>query len=58
MDGRCYGIYITTPPTDQAVDNYKNRKLSFTCTEIFNIDDEEALYDVGISDVTQEWWNR
>ena len=57
-DGRCYGIYVTTAPTDQAVDHYKNRKISFSCTEIFDVDDEEALYNVGISNVPSQWWNR
>ena len=57
-DGRCYGIYVSTAPTDQAVDHYKNRKISFSCTEIFDVDDEEALYNVGISNVPSQWWNR
>ena len=57
-DGRCFGIYVTNPPVDQAVDHYKNRKISFSCTEIFDVDDEEALYNVGISSVPQQYWNR
>ena len=58
ISGDIWGVYITQPPADTATDDYRNRKLTFTCTEIFDPDDEEALYNVGISNVPSQWWNR
>lgn len=60
IDGNCWGVYVTTPPSDMATDHYKNRKLTFTCTEIFDIEDEESLWENGLIDesVSEEWWNR
>lgn len=60
IDGNCWGVYVTTPPSDTATDDYKNRKLSFTCTEIFNIEDEESLWENGLinESASEEWWNR
>ena len=57
-DGRCFLGYVTTPPTDTADSDYRNRKISFSITEIGNIENEQDLYDNGFSDVTQEWWNK
>ena len=57
-DGRCFLGYVTTPPTDTADSNYRNRKISFSITEVGNIEDEQDLYDNGFTDVTQEWWNK
>ena len=58
MSGDIWGIYVTTPPTDTATDDYRNRKISFACTEIFDVEDEGALYDCGIIDVPHQWHNR
>ncbi len=59
IDGACWLVYVTQPPQDTAVDSYRNRKLTFTCTEIADIEDEEALYLLGFTPtVTEEWWNR
>lgn len=57
-NGQSWGVYITAPPSDTAQDNYKNRKLSFTATETFNIEDEEALWEYGFLDesVTENYW--
>ena len=57
-DGRCFLGYVTTPPTDTADSDYRNRKISFSITEVGNIENEQDLYDNGFSDVTQEWWNK
>lgn len=57
-DGRCFLGYVTTPPTDAADSDYRNRKISFSITEIGNIDDEEDLYSCGFTDVESQWWNR
>lgn len=58
QDGRCFLCYVTTPPTDTADSDYRNRKISFSVTEIGSIDDEEDLFLCGISDVPQQYWNR
>ena len=57
-DGRCFLGYVTTPPTDTADSDYRNRKISFSITEIGNIENEQDLYDCGFSDVTEEYWNK
>ena len=57
MDGNIWLVYITTPPSDTAVDNYKNRKLTFTCTEIGDPNDEEDLYEAGLITAGSQWWN-
>lgn len=58
--GQIWGVYVTTPPSDTAQDNYKNRLLSFTMTETFDVEDEEALWEYGLIDenATEEWWNK
>ena len=58
ISGDVWGVYVTTPPTDTATDDYRNRKISFGCTEIGDIDDEEFLYNIGVIDVPSQWWNR
>lgn len=58
MDGNIWMCYVNNPPQDTAQDNYKNRKLSFGVVEIGDPNNEEDLYDIGLSDVSQEWWNR
>lgn len=59
QDGRCFLGYVTTPPTDSAETDYRNRKITFSITEIGNIEDGEDLFDAGfIPTVTEEWWNR
>ena len=57
-DGRCFLGYVTTPPTDTADSDYRNRKISFSITEIGNIENEQDLYDNGFTDVTEEYWNK
>lgn len=58
MDGNIWLVYVTTPPSDAATDDYKNRKISFTCTEIGSLESEKDLYDAGFITATEEWWNR
>lgn len=58
MDGRCALTYVTTPPVDSADGDYRNRKITFTLTEVGHIDDEECLYNCGIIDVPSPYWNR
>jgi hypothetical protein len=56
QSGETWLVYITTPPTDQATDHYRNRKLSFTATEIGSTESEEDLYNAGLTNVSEEWW--
>lgn len=59
IDGNIWLVYVTTPPSDTAVDHYKNRKITFSCTEVGDPNSEEDLYNAGlIPTVTPEWWNR
>lgn len=56
-DGRKWLIQVTPNPTDTAEENYNNRYISFTWVEIGDMDSEEDLYYLGLSDVSPEWWN-
>lgn len=56
VDGQSWLVYVTTPPTDSAGNDYKDRTLAFTCTEIGSLDSEQDLYDNGLSDIPEEWW--
>ena len=58
IDGNIWLVYITTPPSDTAVDDYRNRKITFTCTEVGDPESEKNLYDAGLITATEEWWNR
>lgn len=58
VDGNIWLVYVTTPPSDTAVDDYRNRKITFTCTEVGNPEMEKDLYEAGLITATEEWWNR
>ena len=58
LDGRIWLVYITTPPTNSAEDNYLMRKVNFGCTEVGDIYSEEDLYYAGLITSTEEWWNQ
>ncbi len=58
MDGQAWLVYVTTPPTDAADTAYNDRKLTFTCTEIGSLSNEQDVYEAGISEVPPEWWFR
>ena len=57
-DGRIWLIQTTPNPTDTAEDAYNNRYITFSWVEIGDIDSEEDLYYLGLSEVTEEWWNK
>lgn len=57
-DGRLWIIQVTPNPTDTANQHYNNREISWTWVEIGDVNSEEDLYYLGLSDVTQEWWNQ
>lgn len=56
-DGRSWLIQTTPSPTDTAEDSYNNRYITFSWVEIGDILSEEDLYYLGLSEVTEEWWN-
>ena len=57
VDGQCWLVYVTTPPTDSADNIYMVRKLTFGCTETGSLKSEEDLYYAGLLDVPPEWWS-
>lgn len=58
ISGDIWLCYVNTPPTDTAENHYKYRKISFGVVEIGNPDNEEDLYNCGLSNVAQQYWNR
>ena len=57
MDGRCWLVYISQPPTDSGDGHYANRQLSFSCTEIGDIENESDLWENNFITASEEWWN-
>lgn len=57
-DGRLWIIQVTPNPTDTANELYNNREISFSWVEIGDVNFEEDLYYLGLSDVSAEWWNK
>ena len=57
-DGRMWIIQVTPSPTDSADTTYNNRQISFSWVEIGDVNSEEDLYYLGLSDVSPEWWNK
>lgn len=56
-DGRLWIIQITPNPTDTANEVYNNREISFSWVEIGDVNSEEDLFYLGLSDIEAEWWN-
>lgn len=57
-DGRMWIIQITPNPTDSAKQKYNDREISFSWVEIGDVNSEEDLYYLGLSNVSPEWWNK
>ena len=57
-DGRLWIIQVTPNPTDTANQVYNNREISFSWVEVGDVNSEEDLYYLGLSEVTSEWWNK
>lgn len=57
-DGRMWIIQVTPNPTDNAKQTYNDREVSWTWVEIGDVNSEEHLYYLGLSDVSPEWWNK
>ncbi|MBO5054863.1 MAG: hypothetical protein J6C64_00705 [Lachnospiraceae bacterium] len=56
-DGRMWIVQITPNPSDTANTAYNNREISFSWVEVGDVNSEEDLYYLGLSDVEAEWWN-
>lgn len=57
-DGRMWIIQVTPNPTDTANQVYNNREISFSWVEVGDVNSEEDLYYLGLSEVSSEWWNK
>lgn len=57
-DGRMWIVQVTPNPTDAANTAYNNREISFSWVEIGDVNSEEDLYYLGLSEVSPEWWNK
>lgn len=56
-DGRLWIIQVTPNPTDTANQTYNNREIVFPWVEVGDVNSEEDLYYLGLSDVEEQWWN-
>lgn len=56
-DGRMWIIQVLPNPSDNADQIYYNRKISFQWVEIGDVNSEEDLYYLGLSNVSEEWWD-
>jgi len=57
IDGRIWLVWVTTPPTNDAIDIYKFRQITFGCTEIGDINSEKSLYECNFINVPRIYWN-
>ena len=58
VDGRMWLCYVTTLPSNVARDTYWDREITFGITEIADVEDERTLYDAGLIDAEERWWNQ
>lgn len=56
-DGRLWIVQVTPNPTDTANQTYNNREIVFPWVEVGDVNSEEDLYYLGLSDVEEQWWN-
>ncbi|MCM1186617.1 MAG: hypothetical protein NC251_04250 [Lachnoclostridium sp.] len=57
-DGRMWIVQVTPNPADNAGQNYNDREISWNWVEIGDVNSEQDLYYLGLSDVPPEWWNQ
>ena len=57
-DGRLWIIQVSADPTDTADTEYNNRKITFPWVEVGDVNSEEDLYYLGLSNITEEWWTQ
>lgn len=57
-DGRLWIIQATPNPSDTAAQAYNDREISWSWVEVGDINSQEDLYYLGLSDVEPEWWSQ
>ena len=57
VDGRMWLCYVTTLPANNARDTYWDREITFGVTEVADVEDERTLYDAGLINAEERWWN-
>ncbi|MCM1100145.1 MAG: hypothetical protein NC079_00660 [Clostridium sp.] len=57
-DGRLWIIQVTDNPADTADRSYNDRQISWSWMEVGDVNSEEDLYYLGLSEITTEWWNK
>ena len=57
VDGRMWLCYVTTLPANNARDVYWDREITFGVTEVGDVEDERVLYDAGLMNAPERWWN-
>ena len=57
VDGRMWLCYVTTLPANNARDVYWDREITFGVTEVGDVEDERVLYDAGLINAPERWWN-
>lgn len=55
-DGRIWMIRVTGTPVDSVGSHPDIRQINFEWVEIGDVNDMEALYNMGFSDVDSRWW--
>lgn len=55
-DGRIWMIRVTGTPADSIGGHPDIRQINFEWVEIGDVNDMEALYNMGFSDVDSRWW--
>lgn len=56
-DGRLWLVQVTPNPADTAKQEYNDREISWSWVEVGDINSEEDLYYLGLSNIEPEWWN-
>lgn len=56
VDGRMWIIRVMGNPTDTSDGTYNNRNISFNWVEVGDVNSEEDMYYLGLSNVSEEWW--
>lgn len=57
-DGRMWIIQVTPNPSDTANTAYNHRQISWSWVEVGDVNSEEDLYYLGLSEVGPEWWTK
>lgn len=55
-DGRIWLIKVDGQVQENRVQHDDQRQISFSWVEIGDVNDQETLYNLGLTDVPREWW--